>query len=1096
MKRAARRRRPWLAIGAFASLGAVLGLGSLASSMTGGCAPTPIEVPLRSLERSGAVSYVCLGIPGDPAGVLKPLAACTTSITIDPQTFALDDAGTLLVPHLYAMVTQTTRGEVAMVDITAQDNSVIDEDPGIPGANFMPIGAQPVDIQSTPGSTATFVGVAEVGHEGIFALPSNKIRPSSLLADAGVEPEGIPLETPQPVPQLSSWPACSLPSAPGSMLLVADPLVSGAERPTCDSPYGVPPQAGPNGDLHLEGQGRQKLVVAMPDLGGLVVIDAQTLLDRPAGSFDACPVERWLPLEVDLPASPAPPQKPNGPACVWPVQQGPEYDQVYKPRPAGLSYASDTKRLFIADLVAPVVHVLDLPSPCTPRELKPLLPTSVDDPTRLVITSKVSVGALTSDLQHQYLYAVDEKDESAMVFDVGDGSQPKKTTPLQRANPQYDPFDPRDRIRMGSPIADLIVVTHDSQQPLPQTGVAQVGTFCSPDPRLTCELDATHCDVPALYRTDPTYEIGAGPQKLRGQFAFAALTNGHIGVVDIEDYDAPCRVPQWYSKLYGCPPPIQDPAHLLLPGVTGTESDPAYVDVCSNGTDLTKCLASSAEQSCATVLPNTIRASVYTSAAEDAGFHMSGVTQLPFLYDENGTVIEDPNAPRMAATVPSGSCAGTCVGDVGVCMPGAGTGSACGADPHDLKGKCTLSCTVTGSASSCTASTAAVGDACGTDAPVTVAVAGVPLATCKQIGVSDPGTTGTTACFDETQGWYVDPTITGETADGTQVVVPQNSLIMNLEDPHAQAVDQSWAVTWEGAIPGFTDTLGTLQLTPKEGLYDPNARFCDFGVHSQNAVKDLFAQQGLALSPEDYADYVQIQTDIPLEADPYWTGVDSRTCGFAQCNTTFGAILTPAAGRDLRIVEAYEDHVELVNRSDGKPVDLDLVNCCFPPPVAFSVRVGSQWAVVGSTSGFLHHVIPDPVTGVCRDNCDPTFTRMNGRVIPVPPDLPPPAHDGDVPGEPTAPYAFINPMFRFVVFSCPSNALPCIGVARDSAFNFTTQGSFQALYITLAPDGSTLMQPVQISLVPPTGELNVVDGSIQGLTLVEIGSAAVSRRFF
>src|SRR5262245_5939795 len=96
-----------------------IGLAAVAS-IDAGCTQQPVTVPLRSLERSGRVSYVCLAAPGDPNGVLRPLSSCTGDVVPDPTTFVLDDAGVFPIPHLYALVTQTTRGEVAVVDITAQ----------------------------------------------------------------------------------------------------------------------------------------------------------------------------------------------------------------------------------------------------------------------------------------------------------------------------------------------------------------------------------------------------------------------------------------------------------------------------------------------------------------------------------------------------------------------------------------------------------------------------------------------------------------------------------------------------------------------------------------------------------------------------------------------------------------------------------------------------------------------------------------------------------------------------------------------------------------------------------------------------------------
>ncbi|HVY48637.1 MAG TPA: hypothetical protein VHB21_22270 [Minicystis sp.] len=995
----ARRARTWL-VALTAAVGATAALAGIAALAQVGCTQPPFLEPLRSLERSGAVSFICLAIPNAPGGIVRPLSDCTGFATVDPATFSLDDAGTELTPHLYAMVTQTSRGEVAVVDLTAQELSVLDEDPGVPGANFLPIGAQPVSIVSTPGSTATFVAVGEIGREGIYALPSTLVRPSDLLEDAGVNPE-----TPRAVPQLSSWPACSLPAAPGKMILVSDPDVGGTERARCDKPYGKP-TAGANGDLSLEHAGRQKLLITVPDLGGIAIVDAQTLLDAPPGSFDACPVDRWLPLHVELPKTQNPPPRPAGPACVWPVEKGPDYASKYAPRPSGIAYDAASHRLYVGDFEAPVVHRVDLPTPCEPVERDPLLPraTQTDvagDPTRVVVTSQLSLGQLTTDLAHQYLYAVDEKDASMMVFDVGPAST--SPYPIERPHPEWDPLAPRDRVRLPSPVADVLVATHDAAQPLPTTGVAPEGTLCDPNPALSCDPTTTTCDVGALYRTSPAFDFGAGPLKLRGQFAYAALTNGTLGVVDVEDFDAPCRIPggtppDALVPLAGCPPvqplPSKPPDNAAL--------------------------ASSDEVSCNVVLPNTPRDELYTAPDQNAGFHVPGVQTLPVLYDFEGTVIETPNAPFMEATVPVDS-------------------------PLPLNA---------------------------------LAIGGLPVAVCS-------GDTNT-SCLSTPTGQYL-----GD--DGK----PQNTLYLNLEDPRAHVADQTWTVTFEGAIPGFAGQLGTLQVEgkPSDGLYTPSSRFCDAGVQSEKAVEELFAAYGVhdaSIKAKNYADYVQIFTDLPLETDPFWVAADPKECSFTTCNTAFGTLETPAPGRDLRVVEAYQDHLELVNRTDDKPIDIKFVDCCFPPPIAFNVRVGRQWLVAGQVSGFLHHVIPDPTTGVCRNSCDPDLVRMNGRVIPVPNDAAAimkytPVPDPDFVNGKVSPFAFINPMFRFAVVG---------GNQRDENFQFATQGSFLPLLVTLAPDATTLMTPVAVAFVPPLGEVMVVDGGHQGLTVVNLDAAAVARQFF
>src|SRR6185436_15938969 len=159
----------------------------------GGGGQNAQSVTLRSLESSGAMSFVCLGATAH-GFFPRRLDQCPDRSNTDGE-----------FQHLYSLVTQLTRGEVAVVDLI--QGAVVDQDVAIPGFNFLQVGSEPGAIVSTPGSTATFVGGGAVGSEGIFALPSSCITPRT-----GKEP----------VRDLTTWSACRLPSAPGAMAVLLD----------------------------------------------------------------------------------------------------------------------------------------------------------------------------------------------------------------------------------------------------------------------------------------------------------------------------------------------------------------------------------------------------------------------------------------------------------------------------------------------------------------------------------------------------------------------------------------------------------------------------------------------------------------------------------------------------------------------------------------------------------------------------------------------------------------------------------------------------------------------------------------------------------
>jgi hypothetical protein len=1043
----------------------------------GGCQATPITVPVRSLERSGKVAFVCLDPPGPAGTVEEPLSKCSAQqFTAVNEYLSEDDAGDIdagsgAQPHLYALVTQTTRGEVAVIDTSSTANSVLDENPLEPGANFLPVGALPTGIVATPGSVATFVGVAEKGRAGIFAIASSRIRPTSADPVTGSLGGGIPFAAPEagPVPQLSSWPACALPSAPGDMIVVADPAIGVQERRTCDAPYTMPG----DGDLisTREKGGRQKLVVAMPEAGGIIVLDAQTILDLPPGSFDACPVERWVPLQVDLTGLGTLQPPPTGPACVNPPIVTPQLQSpcitdadcgsgkscdpvkhvcpaaTYTAHPGGISYADGV--LYVADISAPVVHVVDLPTPCSPVERAPLLPTSAETPARVVLTSRVAAAPFPTPDLKRFVYATDIEDQSIMVFDVGPSAASRR--PLVRPGAERNPFQPRDRVKFSAPAADLIIVQRDVPETNPITQMAAAGVRCDPNPfLLACTATSTSCDIASAYQThtgagDTTdYTVGAGPLKLRGEFAYAALTSGKLAVIDVDDFDARCRGPAQPDPLFGfpdvgaaCLADVDCGTSLCVQGackacMKDTDCAPAPDPALPLAKPVPKCDAStgicaadnktSLELSHLVVEPNTPRSANYIVQFDTIGDHVPGLLSFPLLYNAEGSLIPLTDA----------------------------TGAITSAQMIPL--------------------------------PTTIAL----------------------------------PLFVGGALATTDDIAGNHALNINYEDPRAHVADQNWTATFEGGLPGFDQRLATLDLTGSS-LKDPNSRFCDLGVLSQGAITEILAADNADVSRAPaLADYVQILSDLPGDQDAYWESgakdgklCNGATCSYTACLEEFGAIDQPLPSRDLRILEAFQDHVDVEMRApaagtSGKPLTLDDLCCCLPNATAFTVRGGDQWIMIGDSSGFLHHVVADAATGRCRNNCDPFAARKNGRVIE--------AAAASVTGSFPRESDFQNPMFHFGITApppsacqtgadcstgvCDSTAHTCGGSVRDSNFRFTTNGSFQPLLVSLTADATALILPQAITYVSSTGELAITDGSLNGLIFVSLSSATLTRSFF
>ncbi|HEX6274583.1 MAG TPA: hypothetical protein VFZ53_16180, partial [Polyangiaceae bacterium] len=501
--------------------GSFLRLAGLLAPLLLACSEQTVEVELHSLQASGEVSFVCRTENG--RGVDRSLC---------PDFSGEGD------PRLYALVTQTSTEEVAIIDTL--EARVVDIEPSAPGYAFLRVPARPGAIATSPGGAATFVGLEGAdGKSGITAIPTTCLGPPKSGETAR---------------DLTTFPSCHLPEIPGDItVLVVPPEADGTIRESCDPGSGAEsaPLAASRAecpaDLTKEHEdedgnvvglvGRRKIAVGQGE--ELAIIDAQWLLDQTPGSFPECRIEARLPLEVDLGPEgleqnlDAAPELETPPGCN--IERPPVAPRPSSYRPLAASFAPADDVLYVADGNAPVIHVLDVSNPCAPAELPSLLPRSFDEPGREVLTSKIAASPLTPD-GRRFVYAIDSTDlpTSLMMFDVSPGSTNR--TPLVRPGSLLIP-EPPDRIRLAASIADVSFALRDLEATDPDTGVAESGVKCDPDPAIDEDSPG------ALHRPTSDKSRGAQPRLLRGLFGLAMLTTGHVAVIDVDDFDAPCRRP-------------------------------------------------------------------------------------------------------------------------------------------------------------------------------------------------------------------------------------------------------------------------------------------------------------------------------------------------------------------------------------------------------------------------------------------------------------------------------------------------------------------------------------------------------------------------
>jgi len=1171
-----------IGVGVTAAAGAVVAALAIAIAS---CAATPTNVAVRTFEGPKKVDVVCVAVNNADDG--GPLAASQIhGLSQDecapaPTDFAALNApdGSTLPNHLYAVVTQTTRGELAVVDLTG--GAVVDEDRSTPGINFIPVGSSPTDVVVALDGQMTFVGSADPNKPAIYGIPTGShVGPDGGLAGALLG-DSTGLSPPPPLP-ITGLEACSLPQPPQDLA--------------------VAPIGGTDG-------GAPKRYVIVAVLAGLPGVSAKVVAIDPtpllrgggvdAGASDAatatpgiltpCSTLGFTALSAPLASAPAPGpawpdgvpyadagslanQEPSaGPSCASSMLDagvapatgteageaedagaaaGGSADGGGEPDAGALLSATsafpttaalrdDLPILYVADGALSVIHEIDLTDPTHPRELSPLLATSITQPTRQVSVGAIAISPTTRDYR-RYLYAVDQGNGSLMVFDVTDPGSPPRT-PLQRPHAELNPLEPPDRLTFAAPVATVGFVQHDwpfippgpNGTTNPDQIHAYTGLLCNPNPNAHPDAGA-FLDLGAYYRADqalviePTGTVSTVqgfPYRLRGIFGFATLSNGQAVAIDVDDWDAPCRRPEPMA-LTGTDPaswPSNGMTGLLdIPQPAATSSadlDPYHAPNTYNS-NIPESPAVTQEEFFPVSAPHRIRSQYLLRNDPASGNHIPYLLGLPELFDAVGAPISGSGTqpPLILPTVlPPGFIDPTLI-----------------ANPTEAN----------------------------------------PM---EQTKLPAPATVPS-----------------GKAAAGVR---------LSFDDPTV-ATNQDWTVTYEGALPlgqtnpadiettdgysSLTFTIGT--VTPDGGVAGNGLPastngpgFCERGVEdwtigqTRAAAVMAATQQAMvsdgggveATLPQWTADYVEVTDQILPQGDPYWSvpfkdedgGVvndcwegtydkdgDPQIASerYNACAQTFGApsscpstgmSLTQASGcqnasaaadpddyltRDFPIVRAYDDHLVvgrfgwtaaaettenrvIVGPDPSNVPFLRLMRCCFHHESAFKVRAGGEWVTVGQTGlGFLHHVIAapqgtdpaNPISRPCVLSCDPNDVLLNGRSFDVPACAVPPSFSGITRDNPLA---MENPFLSFVTWSgCGTlqaqadGGGPAAGAhtltARDLTWKFSVRGAFTPLFVSLTGSTATAVSPQSMRFIESFGQLAIVDGELQGLVLIDLNT--------
>jgi hypothetical protein len=408
----------------------------VAATIAPACSQTPVVVPLRSMERPRDVDFICLKQMANGTWEGQPLETCA----LNP-----DDTPNKAGARLFSLVTQTSRGELAVVDIgSKRDDSavLVKVDPRVPGYSFIPVGAAPTDVVADPLGTVVFVSSGR--DPRIDVLPSGLLH-GPIDSTAAVDPP--------------PWPHIDFDRATEGMPSAMSIVRNGESRRL----YVTLPDAIPTAKIAVFDLAKPPVAgeAPKPTIPGRVG-------DIVLGAPDAQPLP-WAPIACG----------PKGNATTW----WSVYDTCKgeKPKvpigvtsvdPKGLKFhlagvAAIGNTLFVADDRAPVIHVYDaaggleirriaIGAPTSRLAVSPVVPDEVTIQNSTAIDVCMSRGWLGDGKDHstesksvadqlkgrcrahRYIYAIDLVDNestsgSLVVVDVPVITQPAERLDIDAA---------------------------------------------------------------------------------------------------------------------------------------------------------------------------------------------------------------------------------------------------------------------------------------------------------------------------------------------------------------------------------------------------------------------------------------------------------------------------------------------------------------------------------------------------------------------------------------------------------------------------------------------------------------------------------------
>lgn len=934
------------------------------TTLAGACSQTPVVVPLRSMERPKDVDFICLEQKGDHwEGTSLENCAVTPdqSAPLRPNV------------HLHAVVTQISRGELAVADVgtfpsDATNTTLLKVDPRVPGYSFLPVGAVPSDVVADPMGKAVFVAS---GRD-----PRIDIIPSQLLRG--------PIDTTAEQGDKSPWPHISLdPKLDGVAsglaivrtgdtrklyVVLSDAKDSeGKSLPPKIAVYDLGVDAlTPTkiGDIALDSSTAPDLPWAPPACGPTRFDDATKTVTRPNDPW-------WIAYEKQcFPGSPATPVSSG--SYVAPT--------TTESHIAGIAVVNG--KIFAADDLSPVIHVFDAASGREERRIPIGSPTS-----RLAVSPPVP-----DEVDVHNIRGIDICQELGFLGDGLDHSDNAtiKATLAGRCNMHryvyaIDFFDP---VPGNGSIAIVDLPVTFAPGVVPGQLDLSKETIDFAHAQLTQPLA---CDSPNL----PPTRLPLGPLGIGGVNSAPARA---ITFLTIDPPTPTSAIPAARCRAWDRDGnKVNGTQNVPHPDVTASNGQIEFEGVSAAAADTRRAAGEYWRAALSQlVLPTTIRGT-YGFVALD-----SGAIVMVDIDDYDSTC----RGPQTAASLPDGQPVFAYPGDKPENTETAGNITVLG--PH-----------ATGEFYPRVFARHLPHSRYFYDVNSVSPIIAVNLSR-SGVGINNDPSSDT----GKDKPHFAPLGIRGGNA---ALALPA------ADNPYAMT-QEVWTITYEGMLPGFVNTIGSLSF---EGgvlsLTDPAGTFCQRGTEDAGAA------------PESH-DMIELTDDVCAE------GIcpTGATKSFEECRAIFGdGTETPRKNsRTIFITKAFDDKVTL-----APGYDLEALRSCFgvsEPATGktaslhhYVVRASGSWVVIGSQTGYLHRRIVDPASPdkSCVD--DVTRPRVyDGRVRK---QLPPLPGTKSIVNEdiPALCDQFVNPAWRFAI---RSGANPS---ERDMQFAFNARFVFTPLAITV-----------------------------------------------